>query len=299
MASPWFKFPLRYLQSPYFGNPKYDKVYIWLASEVSKSEHPVVDGNREVFLRPGQIVIGRHRAATSLGLSEKVYRNRIETLEKGQLLDRKEASRGTIITLICPDTYEWQQGIYNRKGARIYSENGPRKGQQRATTLETTLDQKKNNAGAWAGAYACGEEKGMDADEVGPTSAELNDAAFSEFKDKILEAWSRERKAVGLVSVSTPVNTRAAVYAAAMMIRGEWTMEIVEAAIKTLMTFPEERRNYTLRGLIENLELWANGGPVRMQRNGDAKRGGKQQPDAPADWSAQAEKRMEEALGPL
>lgn len=109
----------------------------------------------------------------------------------------------------------------------------------------------------------------MDADEIGPSSSELNDAEFSRFKNEILALWKQEREKAGLVYVKTPRNTRAAVMGAAMVERGDWNMVIIAKAITTLMAFEEERRNYTLAGLFENLELWANGGP---SKSGDANR---------------------------
>lgn len=260
MSSPWFKFSRRYIKSPFFGNPKFDPIYMWFASEASQVEHSILNGNREVVLRPGQFLTGRLRACEKLGLTAMEWRNRLKTLMKNHLIDAFGTNRYTLITLIDPNTYIWQRDVYSRKGTNKTAKKEPSKNQQRTTTIEV-IDHKAKTPACAQGEN--GEEGEMDADAVGPSSSELNDAEFSEYKDAILDLWAREREKAGLLYVKTAKNSRAAVMGAAMVERGDWNMEIIAIAIATLMAFEDERRNYTLAGLFENLELWANGGPVK------------------------------------
>ena len=278
MPLPWFKFSRRYINSAYFGNPKYDRMYLWFASEAAQTEHTILTGNRDLRVLPGQLLTGRLRACEILGITEMEWRNRLKTLVKNQLIAVKPTNRYTVITLIDPDTYEWQKVIYSRKGTSKSGEKEPSKNQQETTTIEDQdLKLKKT-----ACARACGEESGMRADEVGPSSVDGFEASFSEHKDAVLAVWRKEREAVGLVYVRSPRNDRAAVSAAAMIEAGDWSIELIERAAKALMASPE-RQNYTLAGLIENLELWVNGGP-NYERSKNAKTTGSpaSQPRPPA-----------------
>lgn len=273
MAIPWFRFPQRYIASSFFGDPKYDTLFLWLAANVLQFEQVELICGREVVLRPGQIVIGRFNAATSLGLSEKVYRDRINTLKKGQLLDRDTATGKTRITIIDPDTYEWQKGIYSIKRASKFAKNGPAKGQRRASDgdgFDSQTSPLSLRAGAPAkqeveevkdivsfGARACREGEETELSEEEYTRFE---AQFSPTKKFVLDTWKAERERYQLRYVKSPRNFRVADSVTAMIDAGDWTSDDWREAVKNFMANEWAREHCGMNALYEEFERWLNGG---------------------------------------
>ena len=250
MPSPWFKFSRRYVLSPYFGNPKYDTLYLWFASEAAGAEHTMVNGNREVVLRPGQFVTGRLRACEKLGLTVMEWRNRLKALQKNQLIDAKGTNRYTLITLIDPDTYVWQKGIYSRKGTSKKTKKEPSKNQQRTTTIE--------DKDLYTPMRACayGEEE----EELFEEESARFEAQFSPTKQFVLAVWKAERERYKLRFVKSPRNFRVADSVTAMIDAGEWTRDDWKKAVKNFMADDWAREHGGINALYEEFERWLNGG---------------------------------------
>lgn len=174
-------------------------------------------------------------------------------LEKGQLIDRKATNRNTLITLIDPDTYAWQSGIYSRKGANKNPQKGPTKGQPRATTLDDKDDQEKNIKNARTPPIGGEEEEELSEEE----SARF-EASFSPTKMFVLSVWKAEREKYGLRFIKSPRNYRAADSIAAMIDAGDWTRDDLVEATRNFMGDDWTRCNLTMANLYEDFEKWLN-----------------------------------------
>lgn len=113
------------LQSSVFEDAELLKVWIWCLLRANHKDCEVVHAKQIVPLKRGEFITGRFSASEELFLSEKVFRNRIETLVRLGQIAKKRANKFSIISVVKYDYY--QTNVENR------ANKGPTKGQQRAT----------------------------------------------------------------------------------------------------------------------------------------------------------------------
>jgi len=110
------------------------KVFIWCLVKANFKDREVIHGGQLINLKRGQFITGRFVASEELKMSEKKYRNRLDSLMRLNQIQQKGASKYTIISVVNYDYYQ--------SGEEKRASKGPAKGQQRATDNK---DNKVNN----------------------------------------------------------------------------------------------------------------------------------------------------------
>jgi len=90
-------------------------------------------GYQTVPLEPGQFIFGRKKAAQELGLSEKIVRTCLDTLEKAENVTIKRTNKFSIITIVNWDTYQPDADEIGQQTGQQKAFKGPTEGQQGAT----------------------------------------------------------------------------------------------------------------------------------------------------------------------
>ncbi|UCE05174.1 MAG: hypothetical protein JSW07_16360 [bacterium] len=98
------------LDSKIFQNEGLLKVAIWCLLKANHKETwvPVKTGRgeKQVLVKPGQFIFGRHTAARELNMSPSSTRNRLQLLRNARFMDTQMDTHYSIITIINWDTYQ-------------------------------------------------------------------------------------------------------------------------------------------------------------------------------------------------
>jgi|GEM_PF-3129951 hypothetical protein len=121
----WVKLWRKTLESPIWKNPDLMRVWTWCLLKANYTESGDMVRYREVSLRPGQFLTGRHRAARETGLSEQTLRTCLSALESNHQIIRKSTNKYSIITIVNWDTYQGCEAPINQQLTSKVTSNQP------------------------------------------------------------------------------------------------------------------------------------------------------------------------------
>jgi hypothetical protein len=157
MAEGWVKLHRRIFKSKIWENPNVFRLFVWLVGNVTWQARRQSVGYQWVDLQPGQIATGRKALAAATGLSEKVTRSALKSLEKCQSVAIKRASKFSVITVCNWEEYQSGEDGGGQESGHEGASKGPAKGQQRATNKKEKKGKKVKNPPAdpleWAAEY--------------------------------------------------------------------------------------------------------------------------------------------------
>ena len=104
----WFALHRKILDSEVFADPHMLRLWIWLLARASfKTTHVSMStgrGSTTVTLKPGQSIVGRKSGADALEWKPSTFRNRLDRLEKMDMVSIKKDTHWSIVSIV-----NWRQ----------------------------------------------------------------------------------------------------------------------------------------------------------------------------------------------
>lgn len=97
------------LESPIFENEIALKVWIWCLLKATHKEREQLVGHQLVYLKKGQFVFGRKKAAEELKMTESMVYRYMKLLEELQMLNIKSNNKFSIVTIEKWEDYQIEE----------------------------------------------------------------------------------------------------------------------------------------------------------------------------------------------
>lgn len=106
-ANGWIKLHRKVLDNPIvMKDTEHFAVWVYLLLKASHTEYPVIFGGQKMVLHPGQLITGRKKIASDIGISEsKVFRI-LKTLKIEQQIEQQASNKNSLISIINWDEYQ-------------------------------------------------------------------------------------------------------------------------------------------------------------------------------------------------
>jgi hypothetical protein len=109
----WIRLYRGIIDSAVFKDPHLLQLFVWLLCRASFRENSVSmttgRGETIVSLQPGQCIVGRKTSARELGWPESSFRNRLARVKRMQIIETKEDTHWTIVSIVNWDKYQSEE----------------------------------------------------------------------------------------------------------------------------------------------------------------------------------------------
>ena len=106
MSNGWIKLHRKFIECSFFNNPNLSHFWIWCLLKATHEEYEAVIGYQKIFLKPGEFIFGRNKAAEETGLSVRNVRTCLVCLTKIGNLTIKTTNKFSIINICKWEPYQ-------------------------------------------------------------------------------------------------------------------------------------------------------------------------------------------------
>ena len=104
--SGWIKLHRKLLDSPYFKDGDWLKVWVWMLLTASHGGKDVLFDGKRTTLKPGQFTAGRHQIAAFTGVNEAKVKRILATLKSDQQIGQQTSNVCSLFTITNWDSYQ-------------------------------------------------------------------------------------------------------------------------------------------------------------------------------------------------